>query len=564
MTVTYENFPRFVRERGREPTPGQWLLEFVCHRGRWPDEIVFQQQLIDPGVLIETHVFAVALQTSGQLTGIPRRLALIAATPERRALLRERADELTRELAAAAASSVLGHVAETLKQLRSPVPQATNPSTPLLVNGVEEFDQRIGAWAEEPSACAVLCCSPRAFGSRLLWHGDGLDSTDRPREAGLLAYDTACMIDGDPALHRQLLTTTRRVAHFVADKPSLGVPGLQTVQLGMWPDPAVPDSARLVATADHAQTGGDVLQTQPVQDWPPAARGTARTRGVRAIADVIAARTAETCGPVLCWLNSPDDTDDLRTKLTRRDLAVAVLEECEPDGAGAVQVLMTAQPPDAEVSEQIATYRGNRHHDTRIQMVISELAPGDVLVRRAWCLPVRSSITVLVPEGTVSRSSGPYEPVELQQTHKWLADLPNLAMPTVAAHPPPARPRRRRLYQRLESSDAYLLARTTSAPADRSVGLWLSEQISASPPNIGLVLRASIPADDTLAEDLLRAAPVAAHEVRPLPLTAGVRQVVQSMMPNSRTDETTPRILLVRAREVSVLPHASHLASGDH
>src|ERR1035441_4780811 len=51
------------------------------------------------------------------------------------------------------------------------------------------------SWRDHPGACAVLCATPDMWGSRLLFGGYGTPALAAPREAGLLAFDSAVVVD---------------------------------------------------------------------------------------------------------------------------------------------------------------------------------------------------------------------------------------------------------------------------------------------------------------------------------------------------------------------------------
>src|ERR1019366_10509440 len=94
------------------------------------------------------------------------------------------------------------------------------------------------SWRDYPSACAVLCATPDMWGSRLLFGGYGTPALAAPREAGLLAFDSAVLVD-EAHLAGQLLVTARQVSRLVtaAQKPVTGVPALQVVEVTAPPAP---------------------------------------------------------------------------------------------------------------------------------------------------------------------------------------------------------------------------------------------------------------------------------------------------------------------------------------
>ena len=219
MTVEREDFAKFFAAVNGGHVPFGWqerLLDTVLENGRWPDRIAAP-------------------------TGAGR-------PPHRRPRLRDRADGHRRRAAAAAPA---GHGGRPAGARRRPVPagsrtgrvlgQALDPAedailTPELPRSPDTRRAAAGravrarddapplvtarlrggsvpsrAWRDYPTACAVLCATPDMWGSRLLFAGYGCRDEAKPREAGLLAFDAAVMVD-EAHLARQLLVTARRVA----------------------------------------------------------------------------------------------------------------------------------------------------------------------------------------------------------------------------------------------------------------------------------------------------------------------------------------------------------------
>jgi hypothetical protein len=95
--------------------------------------------------------------------------------------------------------------------------------------------------------------------SRLLFGGYGTPALAAPREADLLAFDSAVVVD-EAHLAGQLLVTARQVARLAtaAQKPVTGVPALQVVEVTATP---APGAAGVSVTVDH-----DDLAEQPLAD----------------------------------------------------------------------------------------------------------------------------------------------------------------------------------------------------------------------------------------------------------------------------------------------------------
>ena len=77
------------------------------------------------------------------------------------------------------------------------------------------------SWRDHPGACAVLCATPDMWGSRLLFGGYGTPALAAPREAGLLAFDSAVVVD-EAHLAGQLLVTARQVSRLATAARAAG------------------------------------------------------------------------------------------------------------------------------------------------------------------------------------------------------------------------------------------------------------------------------------------------------------------------------------------------------
>src|SRR5207342_1280552 len=89
--------------------------------------------------------------------------------------------------------------------------------------------------------------------------GYGTPALAAPREAGLLAFDSAVVVD-EAHLVGQLLVTARQVARLVtaAQEPVTGVPALQVVEVTATP---APGAAGVSVTVGH-----DDLAERPLAD----------------------------------------------------------------------------------------------------------------------------------------------------------------------------------------------------------------------------------------------------------------------------------------------------------
>jgi len=541
MSLDRTDFGAFFAAVHDGHPPFRWqerLLDHVLHTGRWPDQLVAPTGAGKTSV-IDVHVFAVALMASGHPTRVPRRLALVV---DRRALVDDQ-HEHAKSVAALLADArrgdgVLAAMAEALGSLhvRGRGPADPPLRTALLRGGAPPARE----WRDDPSGCVVLCATPDMWGSRLLLSGYGSRSQARPREAGLLAFDTVAVVD-EAHLSQQLMITARRVAELaaVAEEP-LGVPVLQVVETTATPsaDAGVavgvePDDLAVDQPLRQRLTAPKPVTLLPLESWPIPLTGSARTAGVKALADE-ALRLHEAYGPktVGCFVNTVA-------------VAVAVAAELRVRGANTALVCGRLRPydlaslrlsgllsitGDAEVDVLVATQSLEVGVDLDLAAAVTELAPGGAIAQRAGRVNRlgrhATALTVVVPAADLpadDKLGQPYGRDDLAAAHTWLAERqsdPDGLAPWAlrAGRRPPLPAPRRDLFQRLELAQAWHLARTSDdlAAPQKDLELWLSDDLDGEDYEIGLVVRRALPADPSEAVKLVEALPPRDYEVFPV------------------------------------------------
>ncbi len=517
------------------------LLDAVLADGRWPERIVAATGAGKTAV-IDVHVFATALMAAGAGPRVPRRLSLVV---DRRALVDSQHDlalATNRALRAASTdgSGVVAEVARLLGGMRSSRDDDPDPLLVALLRGGAAPARR---WVDDPTAAAVLCATPDMWGSRLLFRGYGTSPLARPREAGLLAYDSVVVVD-EAHLARQLVASARRIEALERVAPaSVGVGILQVVEatatpprgpamrsVGIGPDDIRADGPRAETLARRLQTPKPV-SIVPVPEWRA---GTAATRRsiARALADASEDLLLTHGRTVACVANTVGIALAAARELGERGREVELLVgRMRPHDLARLRerrpgLLTVAGDPNVDVI--VATQTIEVGVDADFAAMVTELAPGSAVVQRAGRvnrLGARPSVAVrvLAPDGAVSpKGSPPYGAVELEEARQWLkrrsAHVEGLAPLAVASDPPPESAQRRTVLGRPEPWDVALLARTSDdLVADPDLALWLADDLE---PDLDatLVVRAGLPSDPLDATALLRATPPQAAEGFPVAL----------------------------------------------
>lgn len=572
--LTRADFAGFFAAMHDGHRPYRWqerLLDTVLAENRWPDSITAPTGAGKTAV-IDVHVFAQAL-TADLPARPPRRLALVV---NRRVLVDDQyvyARALARRLAdpSGGGDPVFAEIHARLRQLRHP----TDPTAPLAVGDSPLVVGRLRggappsrAWRDHPTAASIVCATPDMWGSRLLFRGYGSAGRARSREAGLLAIDSAVVVD-EAHLAQQLLHTARRVSELVpvADH-AIDVAPLQVVATTATPPSK--EAARSVVGVEPIDLVDDrdltarLCRPKPVRliattDWGKPT-GPAVTTVADAVVDLTASvsRTDGATRTVGCFLNTVPRAIAVAQELRKRALRVVLvcgqvrpvdidrLEQhhpglLSPSGNDGVDVLVSTQSLEVGVDLDLAG-------------LVSDLASGSALAQRAGRINRRGlrptgPVVIVAPQGIdPTLRSGPYDAAELGAAATWLerriADDDGLAPWTVRNHPPqPTRPRRT-LLQRPELADAWHWARTSDdLAAEPELDLWLSDDFEADL-SVGIVVRDNLPED---AVALLQALPPRRHEVFSVPI--GRARAVLARIP----DDLPKPIVLVRADNVELL-----------
>lgn len=548
MSVDRADFGAFFAAVRNGQQPFRWqerLLDHLLTTGRWPDQLVAPTGAGKTSV-IDVHVFAVALMAAGHPVRVPRRLALVV---DRRALVDDQHEHATAIAGLLAAArdgrTVPARVATALDSLRAG--QADPTASPLTVALLRGGAPPSRSWLDEPTGAAVLCATPDMWGSRLLLAGYGSRAQARPREAGLLAYDTVAVVD-EAHLSRQLVTTARRVAELaaVADEP-LGVPALQVVETTATPhaDAGVAvgveaDDLAVDAPLRQRLTSPKPVTLRPIPAWPIPRSGPAFKAGVAALADEAARLHAAYGATVGCFVNSVAVAAAVDAELRARDLKVELicgrLRPYDVDRLRPPASNLLSLGGDPTVDVLVSTQSLEVGVDLDLAAAVTELAPGGALAQRAGRVNRlgrrdNTQVSVVVPADGLpdAAQSGPYQRDDLAAALTWLAgravDPAGLAPWALRDPRPPAPALRRDLLQRLELAQAWHLARTSDdlAAAQDDLDLWLSDDLDAADHEFGVVVRRALPADTADAVKLIEALPPRPHEVFPVSIKMATR-----------------------------------------
>lgn len=592
MSLDRADFGEFFAAVHGEYRPFRWqerLLDRIVDTGEWPRQLVAPTGAGKTSV-IDIHVFAVALMAAGGGFRVPRRLALVV---DRRALVDDQhehaksvATRLTEEFGR---DTVLGRMAAALRSLDTRPSRFAGPlvATPLLRGGASPSRE----WLDDPVSCVVLCATPDMWGSRLLLSGYGSRAQARPREAGLLAFDTVAVVD-EAHLSRQLVRTARRIAELAAvAEESVDVPVLQVVETTATPSA---DAGDAVGVAPEDLDVDELLRQRlatpkpvtllPSANWPVPPTGPGHAAGVAVIADEAVRLRSEYGSTVGCFVNTVAVAVSVRAELQARGMRIELvcgrLRPYDVDrlkGSGLLSLT-----GDSTVDVLVATQSLEVGVDLDLSAAVTELAPGGALAQRAGRVNRlgrrgQSTITVVVPAADLpdGDSIGPYRRDDLDAARAWLERRqpdPNGLAPWALRddNRPPVPGLERELLQRLELAEVWHLARTgddLAAPVTE-LDLWLSDDLGEEDHEFGLLVRHAMPVDPGDAIQLIRALPPRDHEVFPVSIRLA-SSILERLKPGAvliRPGEDEPRPVIetdrIRPGDQLVVDDTAELFTG--
>jgi CRISPR-associated endonuclease/helicase Cas3 len=529
----------FVKaNEGFEPYPWQVaLVERIAETGTWPAAITAPTGSGKSSV-VDVHVFLVAERErqrqagSPEIARPPRRLVLVAP---RRVLVDdqyERATQLAKLLHAATGDSPLAEARQALSSLVTSNELSEVPLGVARLRGGVRLDL---SWRLDPGRCQIVCATPQMWGSRLLLRGYRGSRRGRNLESGLLAHDTAAVID-EAHLHRRLVGTSQRIA---AMGSALG--RLQVVEM----------SATTAASGGHSLGPADfdneslakrvhahkrvVVETVP--DW-------IRERSTR-IADAALRLRGETPGTVGVFVNTVATALDVADRLRSEDdatvrIVCGRMRPADLDRLRAEFPGLLDAGGNQEVDFLVATQSLEVGVDLDLGAMVSEIAPASALAQRAGRLNrsgsrQQSTLVVLAPEGLaegelddVKAGMFPYAAPELHQALEWLEALAGnasphristVSLPSMQTTPVPD----------ITTVELETLSMTSSAlAADPDVSFYIEEPADSPERTAFVAARDHLALSGRVVGKALEAAPPRAHELASIAIGKTLKGVLDA------------------------------------
>lgn len=609
MVVDTEEFEAFFAAFNDGHTPFAWqirLLDHLIHNSCWPD-LISAPTGSGKSSVVEVHLFACALYAAGVGRRVPRRLALVV---NRRALVdsqAQRAHAIQQALLSAAPGSLLGRVNAALWGMRTqhdPLEESTAFDIVDMRGGLPPCRE----WVNDPAACQIITATPDMWGSRVLFRGYGTSPGARPRQAGLLMYDAALVLD-EAHLNRQLLATARRAAKLAATTAdSIGAPALQVVATTATPAGGFSigsEKLSVVAVEESDLTAGGnstltrrLTTPKPVsyvgeESWPPAKSGADRDRYLNLLVEHTIRQHRRFGRTIGCLVNTVTLAVDLAKRLAAEGLSTEmVVGRMRPHDRTALQqrrpgLLTIKGNPDVDVL--VGTQTLEVGVDLDFSAIVTEFASAPALAQRVGranrvgkalhtevCVigPDTDSPLLIGERADLSRFSlYPYAPIgdteallHLREAWDWLSrrrqDPMGISPWALSSDPPPDEHLRRLLFQRLESYDLWFLARTGNDVFDEpDLEIWLRDDLDPEDLMCGVVVREHLPADDSATLGLLRVTMPTDGEVYPASV-ADVRKLLESIL-ESTGDLTPARAFRIRDAGVDPIETARDIRAGD-
>jgi CRISPR-associated endonuclease/helicase Cas3 len=449
--VKRSDFPQFFAAVNGGHDPFRWqerLLDKLLTDGRWPDRIAAPTGAGKTSA-IDVHVFATALTVANDGPRLPRRLAMVVG---RRVLVDDQYERAT-ALAKALKNRkdphpLVAEVAEILAGLHTVEGDAAQDAPPLVTARLRGGYVPSRSWVDYPAACAVLCATPDMWGSRLLFGGYGASRLAAAREAGLLSFDSAVMVD-EAHLARQLLVTARRVSDLahIAEQPLTDVPALQVIEVSATPPAGSAASTLTTVSVEDDDLAEELLakrltRSKPVTllrvpEWPS---GRQPGKAAAAIAQAVAAMHSEAvpaenaARTIGCFVNTVPMAMSVADALRKQDLrVVTVCGQVRPADIARLTAeypgLLTTRGHD-DVDALVTTQSLEVGADLDLAGIVTELAAGSALAQRAGRVNrlgkrAAGPVTVVVPASEITEKtrSGPYSHEELGEALAWAETL---------------------------------------------------------------------------------------------------------------------------------------------